>query len=387
MKEYIFNSIILRNTMTETKGDQSINEKIELRKKDLETLEKEYIEDYQNIVKTYNEIGEMYFSQFDYNNALDYFNEVSKYENKLENWDDKITIKVNIGKTLGRMNRFVEAIKYYEEAEKLTLDNIQDTEKKNIILSKIYQGLGLSNGYIGEIEKAENYLNRVAEFFNKPCLPLAENYIAHGVLMMFIGQKERAIEYFNDSIDILNEIGDNENKGRVYINLSALYIDLRDYYKGLEYADMSIQINTQFKHPHRIALSYLNGADAFARLNRSEEAIEYCKKAEEIIEELNDNYLMANLRHMYGLAYKIDENYDNAIKSLNEAVNLFSELNMPSYKGIVYFDIAKIERLRDNLDLAEEFAFKAEDIFIELDSEKHLKNVQKFLKLMGINEE
>ena len=129
-----------------------------------------------------------------------------------------------------------------------------------------------------------------------------------------------------------------------------------------------------------MGFGYLNGAEALGHQNRNEKALEYTEKGKEIFIKLGSRYPMAGVYSLYGLIYRNQGKYDEAIESVDKCIALYEELKMPFYAADGFFNKSKIEYQREDFEKAEEYAEKARDIWLDLNADKKVKEVDKFLE-------
>lgn len=150
---------------------------------------------------------------------------------------DLARIYVNIGRFYYELDKFDNALFYYQKAEDIY---IKKFSKEYSYLGHIYANKGNIYVDMSDFEKALNYYKRSLQIFQK-------NYTSN----------HQAI-------------------GMVNMNIGVIYYKKHDFAKALDFYHKSISINP--KSPSSIK-SYRNIAEIYSRINNDEEAQHYLKLA------------------------------------------------------------------------------------------------------------
>lgn len=217
-----------------------------------------------------------------YTKALDYSlraYEVDKAKNKS---DSNITIAIdlnNIGYSYQKLEKYPEALDYYQRALKIK-------EKK---YGKYHKGITIS-------------LNNIASVYDK------------------MKEYEKAIEYYKKVIEGYNELleADHAYKVVTYEDIASDYVKLKDYSHALEYYLTAVDIKERIlpqTHP-KLFETYNNIAGLSELLHKSKIALEYYTK-------------------MYTIQQKMVGDDNNGTKALKKKIELLTSVknSMPADKN------------------------------------------------------
>ncbi|MCK5176302.1 MAG: tetratricopeptide repeat protein, partial [Candidatus Aenigmarchaeota archaeon] len=122
-----------------------------------------------------------------------------------------------------------------------------------------------------------------AEKYYKKALALDDQnpiYLnAYGLLLHKLGQYDKAIEYYNNSLKISFKIFEEDYLGvaQIYNNLGGAYKSKGEYDKAIEYLEKAVKILEE-DHPD-VAVSYNNLGEVYRLKGEYDKAIEYLEKA------------------------------------------------------------------------------------------------------------
>ena len=253
------------------------------------------------------------------NYAIAYVNK-SNYEKAIINFKKVLELneknfKANFltGDSYHHSKNFDDALKYYEKALKLAINN---NEKSNV-----WANIGLLNNDKLDFERAkESYEKAIC--FNKVNTIALNNL---GLIYNNLGEIDKAIICFERAIKI------EPNNDNFWNNLGESYNKLKQFDKAIEYCEKAIELN-----PDSDA-AYANLGNSYGNMKEFGKAIEVSKKSI----DLNPNSLTAyvNLGNIYLLKSEFDKaiNYYNKVLEI-EPSNFEANVNM----GTAYYNINDI---------------------------------------------
>jgi serine phosphatase RsbU (regulator of sigma subunit)/uncharacterized protein HemY len=235
----------------------------------------------------------------------------------------------------------LETCKGYMEDALNVLEHVEIPSEKSLTLNI----LGLVYLYQSEYQQALKYLNgslvlkRQLGHKNQEAVLL--NSI--GVIYRKWGEFKTAIEYYQQALQINEELDDKMNTARVLSNIGNIYYDYGiDYEKALEYYNQGLQLFIELNDSAQVADIYNNIGHVYKELGNEYNAEEVINKGLTIARKINykqgiatslQNLMEINLMH---------ENYQLAIKNLEEAKNIYAETEDQLNLAIVYLDLGKI---------------------------------------------
>lgn len=290
-----------------------------------------------------------------YRQLADYYDEIGDYTKAIY-WGtqalecDSIHLGVEnkeypvYANTLGSLSWFYyragkddESLEYRQKCIRIRR-NIED--KKGYINELINLLLAGHNndGFIKRISIARKELDSLPNFIDANSLPIAEIYKRIAVKYSFINENDKAIEYCNKAISIMNSTG---------------------YNNGEEYAEI---LGLKCKYQQRSGLK--------------DEAIASGEAAKLLYESLNAKSLKyAELLENLAWAYGLDLNFEKSIQLQTTAADIYQSEKEWISVAEVYSMIGHFHQRAERLDNAELYIKKAIDILNQDNNiEQHIKD-------------
>ncbi len=280
-----------------------------------------------------------------YEEALNTYNKANEAE------DDKTSISINngIGNILYTQGQYDNATDYFLKSLELasTIDDSQN-------LSRTYEKLGKNYRFQGRYQEAlECYLESV-----KIALELQDNdllaklYNNLGLVHADQSQYDQAIEYYLKSIDLEDQVTDATIALDAYFNLAGTYSDLQEFDKALSYINIVYEYDkkTNYVWGQALDLNYI-GTIHF-RQGNYQLAIDYYLECLRLFEAIGaeGNYLDPMIRT--ATAYLELRQPDHAKQYLNRALKTADKTGLLEYKMYIYEHLSTVEEQLKNFEAA-----------------------------------
>lgn len=146
----------------------------------------------------------------------------------------------------------------------------------------LYKDFGIDETRLGFIDKAFKLFTEIG---NKQ--GIARTYISYANYYPGIRETKKAIEYYKQAAEIFEEIKDGRGLGNAQINIGYQHCLRGNFEVGMEYLHKGTH-NLEM-NPNRlfVANAYFYLATSLRLQKKYAEAIEYCKKVEQITDEIN----------------------------------------------------------------------------------------------------
>jgi len=193
-------------------------------------------------------------------------------------------------------------------------------------------------------------------------------YLEKGNALTDKGDLQKAIENYLSAGDIALAENNNKNLGVIYASIGGVYIDLGNAKTGMSYYRKAVEI---LRTPEslkekadilRLATSIENLGYTYVTINKPDSALIYLNESgilfENIDSEIGLAYNMANK----GLAYAQLKDYNRAENSLNNAFKTLEKDGHFTGMCQLLMEISDIYLIRNDINLASEFAFRALDL-------------------------
>ena len=288
-----------------------------------------------------------------YNLALAYQNtnklyKALKINNKILFINPKDDFKNTIPDTYNNKGLILDELEYYEEAIKNFNKGIQIA--KNIDYLYTNKGISLSN--LGKFKQA---------IFNfDKSLKIEKNFDAYfnkAINLKYLNRYEDSISFYKKSLTLKQDVDSYYNIGQIYLN------SLKNYKQSIFFTKKALELDNQNLDAYiNLALAYKFTNNFSEALKNFEKAIQIEKKEneednfenfEEEIEELEEN---ENLR--YNKAYCLQKlgRSDEAIEFYKKAISI-DEIDL-----ISYLSLAELFLRLDDVVKSKEFFFKGLEI-------------------------
>lgn len=140
------------------------------------------------------------------------------------------------------------------------------------------------------------------------------------------GQIFKALEAYNASLKIQEEIGNKEGIATALINLGVIYNDQGNIPKALEYFDRSLKLHEATNNKKGIATSLDDIGVIYSRQGDLSTALMYYTKALKIREELGEKDGLASSLNNIGVVYRNQHKAEKAIEFYTRSLNIMNEI-------------------------------------------------------------
>ncbi len=183
--------------------------------------------------------------------------ENQEYEKALEIFTSLVTQKenpeyyFNIGFIKTSQTKYIEAIEAFGMAAKL-----------DRFFARAYEEIGKVYKLIGDLKKAEEYMQQAAEIYlDTDKIGTAESILNEildsgsdsmnvfntlGVLYRKKGESETALKHYKKALKV------HPDESYIYYNIGRLYMDMKDTEKAVEYFNLSLEKDPEFEDSKQV---------------------------------------------------------------------------------------------------------------------------------------
>ena len=311
---------------------------------------------------------------------------LSKIDEKVEeiayhfkNSDDKekaIFYLNKAGDKAQSLYAFSNAVNYFQDS--IDILETKKLEKEQLVqFSEIYNRLAFSQAIIGERKEAEKNLNKALKYCRKIKDKDNESLIlmSMGNLYGDMGQWDKAIEYFKNSLLITEDLSNLRRKASILKAIGLACLFKGDTSTGYSYLKKSINICKEIKTLDVYAMALNNIGIYYDMLGRWKKAIEAYKESLSIAKKINNIIVIANIMNNIGFAYSSLEESKQAIYYLKESVKIANKIGDIYNKGINYIHLGEEYLKKDEFTEVKYYISNAEKIFKELGDKLGLADI------------
>ena len=191
----------------------------------------------------------------------------------------------NLGNVYESLGQLEEALDYHHRALTLQekLGNPQD-------IATSLNSLGNVDYILGQLEEALDYYNRVLTLRENGGNPqeIAESLGNLGLVYESLGQHEKALDYHNRALTLFEKLGNPYDIAKSLNNLGTVYDNLGQLEKALDYYNRALTLREKVGNPQEVAYS-LNSLGLFNQaLHRFDKAEQAFSQARQQFEKAQD---------------------------------------------------------------------------------------------------
>ncbi len=193
------------------------------------------------------------------------------------------------------------------------------------------------------------------------------------------GDMKLAIEYFDKSLKIHEELGDKIGISDVLNNIGYVYKEVNDIPKALNYFQKCLRIREESGNKLEIANVMVNIGIIYHDQNNQELAIKYYQKCLRLYEEVNDLIGIGRSLNNLGVIYSDLGDNVKSLKCYSQSLKIRAEINDKS--GIAYTlnNIAYIYKKNGNISKALSYYNTSLSIYEEIHNKTGVANTLTFI--------
>ncbi|MEO5500611.1 MAG: adenylate/guanylate cyclase domain-containing protein [Ginsengibacter sp.] len=191
-----------------------------------------------------------------------------------------------------------------------------------------------------------------------------------GMGYYFQGKYLEALQNWNESLGVFEEIKDEIGEANLLNNIAAIYAQQGDDEKGLEYSLRSLKISEKLNDKLRV-LSALNtvGSIYFNKKATWDKALSYLLMALPYCEELGNNDALGTISENIGEIYFEKNDYSNAVNYFNKSIKALGNTANSSF---AYTGLGKVYLKQGDIPNALTYTNKAAAIAEKFNSKPNI---------------
>ncbi|QJA09803.1 tetratricopeptide repeat protein [Romboutsia sp. CE17] len=256
--------------------------------------------DRKNIFKCYSYIGEIYIKENFYKGAISHFNFAEEILDEIKEEDINLykDFYSKMASCYMKLDQPQKALDYIAKINELEKNNSIKEEAEIMVLK------AKSLFSIGQYEESKEYFRRALELIEKEedKNKLANIYLIISDVYSNMGDTEKVLEYSQKAYDIKKNDEDQYMLEGLFKMIQS-YIDDDEYNLARKYCKLTLASSIKNKNKLSEYKSLKFYADIYKKENEIELAIEYLTKCIEIVSNIEDYKLLANLYIELGQLY------------------------------------------------------------------------------------
>jgi len=231
------------------------------------------------------------------------------------------TMMTNYGISLSKIGKYDSSIYYHTKSYKIKVEIESSSKviaKEMVNIGNVYSAMDKNIEAIKYFNEANESFIALDDIFN-----IGKCYNNIGLAYKRMGDTTKAISNYEKSLNIRRKEKNKNGIATSLVNLSSLYFGIGETKKAENALLESLKLGKEINNKQLISLSIHNLANIYCETKRYKKALEYANEANEIILETNE---MTLLEKNYSLQSKIYEALGNYKLSL-EFLKLNTEVH------------------------------------------------------------
>ncbi len=225
---------------------------------------------------------------------------------------------------------YSEALNYLNKSGEI-LEEIGD--KKSIAA---HDGLiGVTMTYQGDYAGAlKNYKKSLKSLKQIESPDMSKTLNNIGQIYWVQGDNLKAIDYYNQSLKIDEELGNEKDKVNAYFNLGTIYMEQGEYAEALNYFNQCLKIYKETDNQSSAATCLSAIGNIYTSKKEYLTALDYNNKALSISEQVGDQRVMAGILNDIGRLYVEQGDYLKALEYHNKSQLIHEQIG--NKRGITH---------------------------------------------------
>jgi tetratricopeptide (TPR) repeat protein len=173
-----------------------------------------------------------------------------------------------------------------------------------------------------------------------------------GLVFDLFGNYERALQLYQRSLGMVQQIGDRSGEGTTLNNISQIYKIRGDYDRALVYLEQSLAIRQQIGDRSGEGITLSNISQIYDAKGDYDRALDYLEQSLAIQQQIGDRSGEGiTLNNLAGTAYAKGE-YDRALVYLEQSLDIAQQIGDRSGEGTTLNNISQIYSAKGDYDQA-----------------------------------
>jgi serine phosphatase RsbU (regulator of sigma subunit) len=250
---------------------------------------------YKGICHAHYAVGDYYFDQVNYSEAIQHFLKgVAIAENK-KLYIELMNLYNRIGIVYSNQKKTELCMKYF-----LKVAELAKQENKPKRLAASYNNIGIACKDLGRLREAKMYYKLALSEFEKTGFKrgIASVNNGLGTVNDLLGNYDTALYYYHIAMDFFMQDQDSAFASGLYTNIGEVYYHKKEYKKSLECYQLGLKALTKYKNDQFSADAYDGISKLYASMHNYERAFYYKNRYYELRDSINDEGGMSQVREM-----------------------------------------------------------------------------------------
>jgi serine phosphatase RsbU (regulator of sigma subunit)/Tfp pilus assembly protein PilF len=248
-------------------------------------------------------------------------------------------------------------------SQRLESKNLSDQEKRfyKTMIAGAYNNFGYTQNLEGNKEKALEFFLKSKEILEEinHSAGLSDVYNNIGLLYKNVGQISKCLEYYFKCLKICESLNDTKGKASSLNNIGMMYKELEEYEKSLEYLHNALNEWQKLDNKRGISNTFGNLGLLYGKVGKRDLALEYYFKALIINERIGDKEGIGTELGNIGWIYLEQGKTNKALEYFERSLQYRKLINDKAGTAYGIFNLGSAYRRMGNNELARKHAHEA----------------------------
>ncbi len=197
--------------------------------------------------------------------------------------------------------------------------------------------------------------------------PIAEVLINLGIVYEYLDEHPEALGNYQKAADIYDQTDDSLGIAKVLNNIGGIFYVWNEYNESLKYFHKSLKINQALNYEKGIAAALNNIGNVYFDLDDYDKAIHHFEKSLDLKQKLQDEKAISATLNNIGDVYYVMEDYDKALQYFKRSIEIEKRIGNLRGVAISLDNLAGLYLELEAFNKALETCRKSLEIAIEID--------------------
>lgn len=247
------------------------------------------------ICKANSQIGDYYYEQLSYSDALKHYLKSSIAGEKKKMYVELSDIYNKMGIVYSGQGKHDLSLKYFFKIAKMA-----EQQNKPKRLAIAYNNIGIAYKDLGRYAEAKKYSEKALTEFERSDFKvgIASGNNGLGILSHLMGDDKAALEYYEKAMINFRAINDSASESVILANIGEVYNGQKEYKKALDCYLKSLVVAEKYKNNSFRLDAYDGLSKVYENLNDYKQAFIYRNRHLALKDSINDEEGMQQVREM-----------------------------------------------------------------------------------------
>jgi len=292
-------------------------------KEDLESILPITTSDSDLYLSTLNNIGGVYSSLGDKQQALGLYNQALPIQRDVGDRAGEATTLNNIGSVYSDLGEKQQALDLYNQALPIQRD-VGDRAGE----ARTINNIGLVYSELGAKQQALDFYNQALSIQREVGDKSGEATTLNNIGLVYsdLGEKQQALDFYNQALLLRREVGDKAGEARTINNIRLVYNALGDKQQALDFYNQALPIQQEVGDKAGEARTINNIGGVYSALGDKQQALDLYNQALPLRREIGDKAGEATTLNNIGSIYSALGDKDQAFNFYNQALPIQREV-------------------------------------------------------------